>query len=86
LNGTYKFYTFYADNKISVLGKTIIEITEALLVAFRDLGLEVNAGKNKYIFVCSLQNTGRKLKIKIDKRSFENIVKFKYFGEILNKI
>jgi len=47
-------------------------------------GLEVNAGKSKYIIISGDQNAGRSYSMKIDNSSFERVEKFKYLGAILS--
>jgi hypothetical protein len=45
------------------------------------VGLEVNAEKNKYMLLSSQQNAAENYDIKIAKRSFENMARFKYLGK-----
>jgi hypothetical protein len=66
LNGTYQLFV-YADD-VDILGgsvHTIKENTEAVLVASKEIGLEVNAIKLS-TRSCLDQNAGRKHSIKID--------------------
>ena len=52
LNGTHQLL-FYADD-VTILGRSVQTIkkeTEALIVAFKETGLEVNADKTKYIVI-----------------------------------
>jgi ribosomal protein S2 len=70
---------------IRILGvsvHTIKEYTEALLVASKEMGIQVKADKTKYMFVSRDQNVGRSHSMKIDDSSFES-VEFKYLGTIL---
>jgi hypothetical protein len=53
--------------------------TEALLSASKDVGLEMNSDKTKYM-VMSRKKAGQKHRIKITNRFFEGVTKFKYFG------
>jgi hypothetical protein len=56
LTGTYQLLV-YAD--VNILGgsvHTIQENAEALVVAGREIGLEVNANKTKYMFMSRDQN------------------------------
>jgi hypothetical protein len=66
---------FYAEDDIIMFGSvyTIEENAEALVVASEDIGLGVNAYKNKYMIKSRDQNAGRSQKIKIDHRSFESV-------------
>jgi len=63
---------------------TIQEITEALRVATKEIGLEVNAEvnaeKSKCVVKSRDQNAVRGHKIKLDNRSFETVEQFKYLG------
>jgi hypothetical protein len=45
---------------------TIKENTEALLMASKEIGLEVNADKTKYLVMSQDQNAGRSYSINID--------------------
>jgi hypothetical protein len=56
---------------------------EALVAATREIGLEVNADKTKYIVMSRDQNAGRNHGIKIDNNSFERVEEFKYLGTTL---
>ena len=79
LNGSHQLLV-YADD-INILGgivHTITENAEALIVASKETGLEVNADKTKYMVVSRDQNTGRSHNIKTDNSSFERVEEFKY--------
>jgi len=60
-------------------GKT----AEAFLVASKEIELEVNAGKTKYLVKSRDQNAGWSHSIKSDSSSFEMVEQFKYLGTIL---
>jgi hypothetical protein len=84
LHGTHQFLV-YADD-VSILGGgilTIKENTDAVVVAGKGSGLEVNADKTKYIVMPRYQNAGRSHNIKTDNSSSERMEKFKYFGTSL---
>ena len=51
----------------------------------RDVGLEVNADKTKYLVVSRDQNAGRSHSIKIDNSSFEMVEQFKYMETTLTQ-
>jgi hypothetical protein len=77
LNGTHQLLA-YADD-INILEKNIDTIqknTEALLDAGKEVGLEVNSEKTKYMLM-SLKKAGKKHGIKIVNRSFEDVAKIK---------
>jgi hypothetical protein len=55
----------------------------ALVVASKEIGLEVNADKTKYMVMSRDQTAGRSDSMKIDNNSFERVEQFKYLGTIL---
>jgi hypothetical protein len=62
----------YADG-VNILGgsvHTVKENAEALLVASKETGLEVNADKTKYMVMSKVQTAGRSDSVKIDSSSF----------------
>jgi hypothetical protein len=81
LNGTHQLLV-YADD-VNILGRSIHSIkknAEGLVVASKEIGLEVNAKKTKYMVVSRNQNAGQNCNIKIDNKSFERVKEFKYLG------
>jgi hypothetical protein len=59
LNGKHQLPVYAED--VNILGRsvhTVRKYTDALLVASKKTGLEVNADKNKYIFMSLDQNAG----------------------------
>jgi len=75
----------YADD-VNVLGGSVYTTqknTQALVVASKDIGLEVNADKTKYMVITRGQNAGRSQNIKTDNSSFERVEEFKYLGKNL---
>jgi len=57
--------------------------SEALVVASKEVGLEVDADKTKYMIMSRDQSAGRSHNIKIDNSSFERVEDFKYLGKTL---
>jgi len=86
LNGTHQFLV-YADD-VNILGgsvHTIKENAEALVVASKTVGLEVNADKTKYMVMSQNQNAGQSHTMKCDNTcsSFKRVEEFKYLGTTL---
>jgi hypothetical protein len=52
--------------------------TETLLIASKEIGLEVNAEKTKYMVMSRDQNAGQNGYIQIGNESFETVGQFKY--------
>jgi hypothetical protein len=78
LNGTHQLLV-YADD-INLLGDSvniIKENSETLLEASRDIGLEINAEKTKYMIMSCHPNSGQNQNTRIANESFENVAKFK---------
>ena len=48
-------------------------LTEALVAATRDVGLEISANKSKYMVMYRVQNAGRIHSVRMDKCTFENV-------------
>jgi len=53
---------------------------ESLVVDSKEIGLELNAGKTKYIAMSQDHNAGRSHHIKTDISYFEMVAQFKYLG------
>jgi hypothetical protein len=74
LNGTHQLLIYAYDINLLRDGKnTIKEKTETLLEASRDVGLEVNAEKTKYIKMSRHRNSGQIQNIRTANESFENV-------------
>jgi len=79
LNGTHQLLV-YADD-VNILGgsvHTIKENAEALVVASKEIGLEVNTDESKYMVISRDQNAERSHSMKIDNSSFERVEDYKY--------
>jgi hypothetical protein len=66
LNGTHQLLA-YADD-VNLLGDSIDTIkknTETLIVASKEVGLEINVEKTKYMLLSHHQNEGQNREIKI---------------------
>ena len=75
----------YADD-VNILGGSehiIKENAEALILAGKKIGLEVNVDKTKYMVMSGDQNAGRSQNMRTDNRSFERVEEFKYLGKTL---
>jgi hypothetical protein len=81
LNGTHQLLA-YADD-VNLLGVNIDIIkknTETLIDASKEIGLEVNVEKTKYVLLFHHQNAQQNQDTKIANRSFDNVSQFKYLG------
>jgi hypothetical protein len=66
---------------VNLLGDNIDTIkknAETLIDASKEVGLEINVEKTKYMLLPHRQNTGQNRDIKIANRAFENASHFKY--------
>jgi hypothetical protein len=75
----------YPDD-VNIVGENIDTIqrnTKALLDASKEVGLEVNPEKTKYMLVSRCQKAGQRQSIKIGNRSFDDVAELKYLGTTL---
>jgi hypothetical protein len=71
LNGTHQLLVYVED--VNILGgsaHSIKENAEALAVASKEIGIEVNADKPKYMVMSRDQTSGRRHGMEIDNSSF----------------
>ena len=81
LNGTHQLLAYTDD--VNIVGgsvHTVKENAEALVVAAKEIGLEVNADKSKYMVMSRDRNAGRGHSVNIDNSSIEIVEEFKYLG------
>jgi hypothetical protein len=74
------------SGSVCILGGNIHAIqkkTEALVVASKEIGLEVNAGKTNCMVMSQDQNAGQNHNIKVGNKSFQRVEQFKYLGTTL---
>jgi len=62
---------------------TVKKNAEALLAATKEIGLEVNVHKTKYVTVSRDHKAGRIHSMKMDNSSFERVEELKYLGTTL---
>ena len=82
LNGTHQLLA-YADD-VNILGGSIHTLkknAEALVVATREIGLEVSADKTKYMVMSREQNAGRIHSARIDNTVEPRSIVFQGDGE-----
>ena len=84
LDGTNRPLVYANDaNILEGSIRTIKENAEALVVASKEIGLEVNADKTKYMIMPQDQNVGQSHSMKTDNSSFERVGEYKYLGTTL---
>jgi hypothetical protein len=78
LNGTHQLLA-YADD-VNILGgsvHTVKKNAEALVSSTKEIGLEVNADKTKYMVMSRKGNAGQDDSVNIDNSSIERVEEFK---------
>jgi hypothetical protein len=81
LNGTHQLLAYADDvNLLEDNKDTIKKNTETLIDASKEVGLEINVEKMKYMLLSCHQNAGKNWDIKIANRSFEIVSQFRYVG------
>jgi hypothetical protein len=84
LNRTHQLLVCTDD--VNLLGNsinTIKEKTHTILEASRDVGIEINLDKTKYMIMSRHPKSGQNQNIRIANESFESVAKFKYLGMTL---
>jgi hypothetical protein len=84
LNGTHQLLA-YADD-VNLLGDnmdTILNSTETLIDASKEIGLEINVEKTRYMLLSRHQNVGQNRDIRIANKSFENVSQFRHLETTL---
>jgi hypothetical protein len=84
LNGTYQLLVCAGD--VNILGGSVHAVKEnadGLVVGSKEIGLEADADRTKYMVMSRDRTAGRSLCVKIDNSSFEIVEEFKYLGNPL---
>jgi hypothetical protein len=83
-NGTHQLLVCDDDVNLVVDSvNTIKENTETLIEASKDIGLEINAEKTKYMIMSRHSNSGQNQNIRRTNELFEKVEKFIYLGTTL---
>jgi len=83
LNGTHQLLVYADDNILGGSIRTIGKNIEALVVASKETGIEVNTDKTKYMVMSRDRNAGHSHNMKNDNRSFIRVEVFQYCGTTL---
>ena len=84
LNGTHQLLVYGDD--VNILGgnvHTVKEDTEASIMASKEIRLEVNGDKTKYMVMSGDQIAGQSYSWKIDNSTLARVEEFKYLGTTL---
>jgi hypothetical protein len=81
LNGTHQLLA-YTDDVNLLLDNidTVRENTEILIDPSKEIGLEINIMKTKYMLLPRHQKLGQNRHIEIANTSFVNVAQFRYLG------
>jgi hypothetical protein len=81
LKGTQQLLAY--ANDVKLLGDNIDTIkknTETLIDASKEVGMEMNVEKTKYMLLSPHENIGQNWSVEIANRLFENVSHFEYLG------
>jgi hypothetical protein len=84
LNGTHQLLV-YADG-VNLLGDNVDIIkrnAQTFIDASKEVGLEVNTEKTKYMLLSHNENAEQNHDIKIHNSCFENVAQFRYLGKTI---
>jgi len=76
---------WFCAEDVNVLGgsiTTIKKMSQDLIIASKENGMETNNDKTKYMVVSQDQDTRRSHIVKIDNSSFQMVEEFKYLGTL----
>jgi hypothetical protein len=79
LNGIY--HLLLCADDVNTLGRSVYTIkknTECLVIASKEIRLQVNSDRTKYVVMSQDQNARRGHNIKVDNNSFEEVLEFRY--------
>jgi hypothetical protein len=63
-----------------VASRVVLSSIELVSLVSREVGLQLNIEKTKYILLAHYQSTGQNWDIEIANRLFENVSQFRYLG------
>jgi hypothetical protein len=75
----HPLHTYILGDNIDIIKKN----TLTLIDGSREVGVEVNTEKTKYMLLSRRQNAGQNHDIKIINRCFENVAQFKYLARTI---
>jgi hypothetical protein len=73
---THTFTTYFSMMHFNI----VVPNTDTLIDVSKEIGLEINVDKTKYMLLSRHQKVGQNRDIKRENRSFENVSQFKYLG------